>query len=224
MEATKLDSGSIEDLELDLLPLIEKSFNIRFENNELVDTTNIEDLISRIIEKLDSKDDDLCTSLIAFYQLRNSLHKTNLYDAEKLSPATPLRKIFSDKKNRIQDAKILENHLGYKIDILSPAPIVTLLFIIAFSISAIILFFNFIVGIGGIIISSILIRIAYKNGKELKYKTIRDLIENTVCENYLSYRNNRDSINRKELRSILLDWFSANLYIEKDELRNANFQ
>lgn len=223
MEGIKLDSGVLEDLEFDLLPLIEKRFNIKFEKNELAGVSCIEDLISCIIAKLDFKDDNLCTSQIAFYNLRNSLTETNLYNSRELSSSTPLCDIFSRKKNRIRDVRKLEEKLGYKIHILAPARILVLSLIAVFFISMIILFFNLIVGISGIIISSSLIRMAYKTGKQFKYRNIRDLIGGTICENYLSYRNNRNSINKKELRSVLLDWLSDNLCIQKEELETSRF-
>jgi hypothetical protein len=76
-----------------------------------------------------------------------------------------------------------------------------------------------------LVISFIIICLTINNklGNELRVKSIKELVELITRENYLQVRSNKGSINRKELKTVILDWFSDNLDMEKTELTNARF-
>ena len=59
-------------------------------------------------------------------------------------------------------------------------------------------------------------------GKELTEKKVKDLVYKITTENYLDIRRG-NTINRKEFKKLVVDWFSENLAIEKDKLTTSTF-
>lgn len=222
MDEIKLKETQWEDLE-DLLLKIEDKLNFRFDNSELECTADFEELVSHIMSKIDKEDDTLCTSLLAFYKIKNIVRDIELYDTSKLCPSTKLKDIFP-KKNRLRLINAFEQRLGYKLDILKPNHFILYFCSIILFFSIIGLFFYFKLAIIGILISIVGIKCLYAFTKKLKYDTIRDLIEGNLCVNYLAFRQERTTINRKELRILLYKFFSTNLAFDKDELLKISFQ
>ena len=81
MENNKLKDFEIEELEF-MIPQIEKMYNFEFEKDETYTVNNFEELCELIIEKINLKNVDSCTSQQAFYKLRNSLIETKLIEKE----------------------------------------------------------------------------------------------------------------------------------------------
>jgi len=55
-------------------------------------------------------------------------------------------------------------------------------------------------------------------------ETIGQLAEKMTRENYLESRRNQKTFNKREMETILIDWFSDRLDLEKSELvREAKF-
>lgn len=61
-------------------------------------------------------------------------------------------------------------------------------------------------------------------GNELHVKTVKDLVEKIVAENYLAIRSEKNTINKTELKKILTNWISENSFIENEKLINATFE
>ncbi len=110
-----LDSD-IEDLE-DILLKIEKSFDIKFETNELSHVKTFGELCDHVISKLKLKQADDCTSQHAFYKLREAISITKQLDKSNIQTNTLLTAIFPRHQRRKQIAEI-ENKLGFKIEVL----------------------------------------------------------------------------------------------------------
>ena len=69
MDKIKLDEGLLEDLSMDLLPLINNKFNLKLKDDDLLNVSTFEDLISIIIHKTNLDKDNSCTSQQAFYKI-----------------------------------------------------------------------------------------------------------------------------------------------------------
>ena len=79
------------------------------------------------------------------------------------------------------------------------------------------------VGIIGITISIFGFYLCKWFGRELKIKTVKELVEKITNENYLMVRSEKDTVNKAELKNVLTNWCAENLGIEKEELKIATF-
>jgi len=221
MKTNKLSNSEIEELEF-MIPEIEKMYNFKFEENETYQITSFDELCDLIIEKINLKNLDSCTSQQAFYKLRNSLIETKIIEKENLKLETELQLIFP-RKNRKVVIKKLENRIGFKLDILkAPDFIIFTLFAIGM-LSFFLLFLYLQVGIIGITISIFGFYLCKWFGRELKIKTVKELVEKITNENYLMVRSEKDTVNKAELKNVLTNWCAENLGIEKEELKTATF-
>lgn len=222
MEGLKLEDYQLEELSLGLLPLLENSYNFRFKEDELSEVVNFEGLIDVILDRIDLDNDELCTSQIAFYELRQAIARTKIYDAQRLTPETSLEELLPAKGRRKQ-LKYLEQNLGYELRAISPNVILILILTFALIGSFIVLFYNLSIGLVGVLISLFFLRIVSIFGKTLNYITVRELIEDTLSVNYLRFRKGKNRINKKELRIELNKWFSRELDLTEDELNKVVF-
>jgi hypothetical protein len=221
MENKKLKNFEIKELEL-MIPQIEKMYNFEFEKDETYRINNFEELCDLIIEKVNLKNVDSCTSQQAFYKLRDSLVETKIIEKENLKLETELKLIFP-RKNRKAVINKLETQINFKLDILkTPDFIIHTLALIGI-ISFVLLFFYLKLGIIGMAISIFGFYLCKCFGNELKVKTVKELVEKITNENYLVVRSEKNSINKTELKNVLTNWFSENSGIEKEKLKTATF-
>lgn len=61
-------------------------------------------------------------------------------------------------------------------------------------------------------------KIADKLGKDLDLQTVRELTEKISKENYIDIRRTKGTVNRNEMLSTIIDTFSQDLDIDKDNL------
>ena len=222
MKTNKLHVYEIENIE-DCISEIEKMYNFKFENNELESVKKFEEFCDLIIEKIDLRNVESCTSQQAFYRLRNSLTETKLIEKENLNIETELKKIFP-RKNRKQLIEKVENELKMKLDIIKAPDFITTSLLIIGIVSVVLLFFYWKISLVGISISVLGFYLCKWFGNELKVKSVKELVEKITSENYLEVRSEKDTINKTELKKILTDWISENSFIEKDKLINATFE
>lgn len=224
MDKIKLDDGQYEDLTMDLLVKIENKFDFKFDDKELLEVKTFDDIISIIIHNLNPERDDTCTSQQAFYKIKRAVTDTGLLGTDKLFvPSTSLEDIFP-KKNRRGNVRYFQNNLGFDVDMLEPNELIVLALIFLFFVSFLTIFFHPVLGFSGLLISIFSFRIIYRFSRNLKYKTIRELINSNLCENYISFRRDINTINETELRRVLFDWFSDNLGIDKSDMNRVSFQ
>ena len=222
MKTNKLDVYEIENLE-DCISDIEKMYNFKFENNELENLNTFEEFTDLIIAKVNLKNVESCTSQQAFYKLKNSLTNTKLIEKENLKIETELKKIFPRKNRKVTIEKV-ENELNIKLNILKAPDYVTISLLIIGIVSFVLLFFLWKLALIGLTISIFGFYICKRFGNELNLKTVKDLVDKIVAENYLAIRTEKNTINKTELKKILINWFSKNSGIEKEKLVNATFQ
>jgi hypothetical protein len=221
METRKLDNWEIENIE-GLIPEIEEMFQIKFHSEELINVSSVDELCNVIIDKIPLTNVDSCTKQQAFYRLRVTFDKLGIIDRNSLTLKNKLDELMP-RKNRKQLAIRIENELGFKINLIEPPRLLTKILIYGIFISFILLFIKWQIGLVGIIVFILSLMINNKLGNELRVKSVRELIELITRENYLKVRSDNGTINRKELKNVILDWFSDNLEMDKKDLVNARF-
>lgn len=209
----KIDS---EDLE-DMLLKIEDLFEIRFETNELAHVRTYGEFCDAIKDKISLDHSEGCTTQQAFYKLREAIIKSTETEKKEITPTTELVEIFP-RKTRKNQIKTLEINLGIKLSILRPPHFVTG-FLVIFSLASFItLFIEWQYGLIGLGLAIGGIWISNKLGNELNVKTVRELSEKMIRENYVKSRRNSKTINKNELDKILENWFIDFLGVRKSEL------
>ena len=218
-----LDAEDIEDIE-DLLAHVEASFDIRFVDNELIHIKNFRELFDHIINKIQLENSVDCTSQQAFYKLRNAISSTLLVDSRTITKDTALADILprSDRRSKIEK---IEEHLGFKLNLLRPPDWVIVIFVIIFIASPIVgIFFNWKIGLSGFCFSIFGMKIANGIGNELDLQTVGQVVEKMTRKNYIKSRRNPKTFNREEIEKVLIDWFSDVLGINKSQLtKGAKF-
>ena len=212
-ELYNIDPEEIEDV----LVKVESSFDIKFENNELANSTTFGELCDHITSKIELENSDDCTSQQAFYKLRSAISSTLKLDGKIISLDTLLSDILPRKGRRL-GIKQLENHLGFKLNILRPPHWAIASLLIIFLASLIGLYFNWQFGLLGLGFSISGFWVAHKIGNEFDVQTIRQVVEKMTRENYIKARRNASTFNKNEVEKALTDLFSADLDLEKSKL------
>lgn len=202
---------------------MEKMYHFKLEDNELENIKNFEEFIDLIIEKINLKNVESCTTQQAFYKLRNALSKSNLIEKDNLKVETELKTLFPSKNRKALIQKI-ENELNIKLDILKAPDYVGIPLFAIGIISFVSLFFYWKIALIGISISVFGLYLCEWFGNELKLKTVKELVEKITSENYLAIRSEKNTINKTELKKIITNWISENSLIEKEKLINATFE
>lgn len=215
---------NIDSLDItDLLFKVEKSFDITFANNELMHISNFGEFCDHITNKIELVNSEDCTSQQAFYKLRNAISTTLQIDSKIITTDLLISRILSKNNRRLKIAEI-ENHLGFQLNLLRPPHWVTTTLFIIFLMSFVGLFFDWKYTLLGLIISLGGFRIANKFGNEFDVPTIGSLVQKMARENYLKSRRDSDTINKKEIEKLLIEWFSLELGIDRVALtREAAF-
>ncbi len=218
-ELKNIDSEAIEDL----LERVEDSFKIKFVNDELVHITNFGELCDHIANKIKLDDTDDCTSQQAFYKLRNAISSTLQIDNKKITTNDTLQVLFPRTTRRSQ-IKMLELHLGFEINILSPPNWVSGTLLTLLLASLVGLFFNWQIALLGLVSSIGGLWFAFKFGNELELQTVGQVAEMMTRENYIKSRHNPNTFNKKEIEKVLTDWFINHFDLDKSKLtREAKF-
>lgn len=218
----KFDLKNLDPLDIDDAILkIEKSFNLKFKKNEFSEVKTFGEFSDIIINKIQLENIENCTTQQAFYKIRKSLKET--FNIENIKPETKVEEIFP-RKNRIKNVRKFEKNLGFKTNLLKPHGFTIFIIFSLFTYSIYYTFQNWKIGIFGILITIIGFRIADIFGIELQINTIGELSQKITRENYLNSRSNSNSINKKEIESIIIELFCDYTAIEQHELsRESQF-
>src|SRR5919202_3649489 len=194
MKFLKIDS---EDL-MDVAVKIEKSYQVDFElgNAEFIRTFgDLTDWVTRVMPQPDTDD---CTTQQAFYKVRTAFSEVLEMDKAKIHPNTELESIFDRKTRRARVAEI-EQKLSIKFDILKSKAFVQNTFIILLLTTLGLLFFRPLYGLMGIAICFCIVMLIKRTQKEFSVKTVGQLTEKVVRENYLLSRRDPSRVNRLEI-------------------------
>lgn len=222
MKTNKLEDSQIEKME-DCIYDLEKMYNFKFENNDLENVKSFEEFCDLIIEKINLRNEESCTSQQAFYKLRESLIEAKIIEKGNLKTETELKILFPRKKRKALIEKV-ENELNFKLDILKAPDFITMPLFIIGIVSFILLFFYWKIAIIGLSISFFGFYLCKRFGNELYLKTVKELVEKITSENYLKVRRDKNTINQKELKEIITNWVSENSFIDREKLVNASFE
>jgi hypothetical protein len=209
-ELKNIDTEDIEDL----LVKVETSFDIRFVGGELVHITTFGQLCDHIANKIQLSNSGDCTSQQAFYKLREAISSTLQVDNKLISTDFSLYNILPGKGRRSKTKKI-ETQLGFKLNILRPPHWVTGTLVIVLLASFVGLFFNWQIGLLGMVFSIAGFWLANKFGSELDLQTVGQVAEKMTRENYLKSRRNPKTFNKMEIEKVLTDWFNNNFDLEE---------
>lgn len=203
----------IEEIE-DVILKIEKSYEIKFETNELSYVQTFGELCDHIILKLKQHQTNDCTSQQAFYKLKEAILTSNELDKSSIRTDTTLSSIFPRYSRRKQIAT-LQTKMGFKLNVLRPKHSLSWATVILFLGSIVELFFNWKLGLISIVISILLIQLVSLTGKEFIVKTIGQLADEISQESYLKSRRNPSSINRNEIVKKIEELFIHELALSK---------
>jgi len=206
----------VEDIE-DLLKVIEKSYDIKFEKGELGHVRTFGQLTDHIISKIKSLDKEDCTNQQAFYKIRSAIEQIKTVDKSALSPTTQLADIFP-RETRRKDIKKIEKKLGLDLEALEPKDYVTYSILLLLIISIIGLFINWRYGLCGLGISIAAFWVADKTAREFKDKTFGELIERTTQLNYARARRQQGTVNKKEIQEKIRKLFIEDLLLDDNEI------
>jgi acyl carrier protein len=218
-ELKNIDPDDISDL----LVKVETSFDIKFGDNELMHISSFGELCDHIVNKIQLDNSDDCTSQQAFYKLRDTISSTLQIDNKTISTNYSLADVLPRQSRRSRTKK-LEMQLGFKLNILRPPHWVTGTLALILLASFVGLFFNWQIGLSGLVFSIAGFWFANKIGNELDLQTVGQVAEKMKRENYLKSRRNPKTFNKNEIEKVLTDWFSNDLDLDKSKLtREAKF-
>ncbi|RYU89261.1 acyl carrier protein [Mucilaginibacter terrigena] len=202
----------------DVLLKIERSFNIRFTDNDISTIKTFGALCDLVVEKVKLVQSDSCTTQQAFYKLRNAINAKKPIEKCELRPQTKLCELFP-RDNRIEVVGELESEMGFHVNLLQPKQWIVYGFAGLLLAAITLSFYNNITGfiLAGIAVTGLVL--AGKFGKELKVKTLGDLAEKIAREHYLSCRRNASTINRAEVAEKVRELFADYLHVEPASLR-----
>lgn len=220
METYKFDRTDLEELYF-ALSNFEKNYKVKFGEEEFEKIESFEDFIERIIAKFDFAEMQDCTYQQAFYKLRKAIKEVDPNIVE-ITLDTKLKDIFplNNRKPKIAD---LSEKLGIRLKILTANSyeFFSLLIMVLFSIGY--LFYNFFLGLFLLSLFVGMIQIALDKGNAFAMETIRDLVNHLVQQHYFECRKDSNTINKKEFKNVILDYFAEEMCLDKEQLKTARF-
>lgn len=190
-----------------LLGSVEKSLAIKFDDAELKHISTYGEFLDAVHIKIGGNHVDDCTSQQSFYKLRNALVSVLGLERKNILPMTLLKDIMP-RRNRLKIARSIEHQLGMSISILGAPYILTIFFWLAILSSIILVWSNWwLICLATLIISSVGLRISNKYGKELRVKTVGQVVETMTRDNYKQSRRNPESHNSEEVEKVVAALF-----------------
>jgi hypothetical protein len=220
MDRKLIKPGAIAPLDAHhVMTKIESSFNIKLDREVLQEATTVKKLSDVIINKINNEGSDICSTQHAFYLLRNAIASATRVDKCSITPNTQLAKLFP-KETRIQSIKGIEEDLGFEVDLLQPKRGIVILFSILLAVSFTGLFYSWIIGAAGILVSIAALKLAGKFGKEMHLKTVGELANKLSRETRLKAK--RENVaNRNEIEQKVTEIFSSDLNLQPVVLRRT---
>jgi len=212
--------GDIDPLDARrVMTKIESSFNIKLDNEVLQEATTVEKLSDVIINKISRENGDACSTQHAFYLLRNAIANTKGIDKCSITPHTKLATLFP-RDTRIQAIQKIEEDLGFEVDLLQPKQWVIILFSIILVASFAGLFYSWLIGSAGILVSVTGLKLAGKFGKEMHLKTVGDLANKLSKETRLKAKR-ENSVSKQQVEQKVIELFSNDLNLQPVVLRRT---
>jgi hypothetical protein len=212
-----LQDCDLEDIE-DIIPKIEKSFNLKFKREEFIGVKTFGDICKVVENHLDYQDKD-CTLQQAFYKVRLAISNAQNIDQITIKTSSKLEDLFP-RKTRIGDWKKVEKELGFKVPVLTMKNALILTLLTGFIFSTLCFFVNWKIAVSGLIGFGVFSKFLGLFSKELSLQTVGDLARKISSENYTLVRRNKRSGNRQEVFPMIQELFASELYISRGALNS----
>lgn len=194
---------------------IEKSFDIKFNQEELNSLRTYGEFENLVLNKIKGIEKNDCTSQQAFYKLRKILSEEFNIPFYKIQLNTKLTDVFP-KKNRISNIKKLKQLLKYEGNVLTFSRLEFVVLGTIFISSILLFFFSSFYGILLFAIGLIMSEVMKTN--TFLFKDIRELTNILKIENYKNSRRDSETYNSIEIKQAIKDIFSESLMIEKSKI------
>lgn len=211
-----LDECDSEDIS-DVLLRIEKSFGLTFANDSFKDVKTFGELCDIILSNVHYKKTNDCTTQQAYYKVRNAILDTQLIDKDQINLDSQLHLLFP-RNNRRKRVMTFQKALGVPLDILDIKNWLGWSIFILYLISLGLFFINWQQALTGLIFTSIAYWIALKFKKELKFKTVRELVKVFATEHYIRARRDSNSYNEEEAINTIKQLFINHLDLDYSTL------
>lgn len=195
-----------EEFSMDIIPQLEKSFGLAFQLSDLAEVRTFGQLCAVVQDKLTGPVAHDCTSQQAFYKAREAVRKHTT--AEHLSPDSTLLAILPSGRQRRQVAAAIEQELQMKLDIVGMSAWQMGVGCLALLISLGGLFVDRLLGLLGLAVALLWLRLADRWGTTLTIVTMRDLTERMSTRYYRASRRNPQTVNPREITGRLRLLFS----------------
>ena len=209
-----------EDLE-DLVLIIEQTFSISFENDDLNPVTTYGDLCKLIFNKIELRNLNDSVSLQCFQNLKKAIVSITSIDESAIKSDVPLDQIFPKTKRRRQ-IKRLKKSLGFEFNLLTPKGFIVVSFLVLMLTSFIFMFQFRTIGFIGLITSFVGLLIASRLGNEFNVNTISELSEKIAEEHYTNARRWKNSFNRNELEKQIENLITNHIDVEKHQYKKQS--
>jgi acyl carrier protein len=199
---------------LDVIPIIEKSFQVRFKKDAFMYIQTVGDLVQIVESYINYPHNESCTSQSVFYRVRDSIAHSQSIDTQNIFPDSALDELFP-LANRRKQVKALKRSLGVNADLLSPPDWLYFTNIIGLILALISLFFIGIAGFAVITFFIISMVVSKKLGKNLAVHTVRELVEKVSSEHYMAVRSQAGTVNRNEILETVINILSSRMGVDK---------
>ncbi|MDJ1501538.1 hypothetical protein [Xanthocytophaga agilis] len=216
MDIIRLENTDPDDI-MDILCRLEKSFGIRFGENDFMHVDTFGDLCDVIEKSISSEHRNDCTTQQAFYKVRNALRQTIPDCVTVISPDTKLEDLFS-RSDRARLVRRFEKNLGVKVGVLSMQGWLSFVITLGFLASFVCLFLYLKVAVMGFLIFYLIVKLAKRAAKELAIETVGELTKKLTREHYLFVRRSPCTVNLNEIFAVIQDVFSDYLSLDKQYL------
>ncbi len=207
-----LQECDLEDIE-DIIPKIEKSFNLKFQRTEFIGVKTFGDICKIVENHLDYQDQD-CTLQQGFYKVRLAISKAQNIDQTIVKTTSKLEELFP-RKSRIRDWKKVEKELGFKVKVLTMNKGLIWTLFTGFVLSTLCFFLSWKIAVAGLFGFGILSKFLGLFSKELSLQTVGDLSRKISSENYALIRRKKYSGNRREVFDMIRELFVSELDIKR---------
>lgn len=218
MDNLELHDNDLEDIEL-ALEKVFVAFGISCVNNEMAHIQTFGEMCDYIETKINREHVGDCTTQQAFYKLRDAFSSVLKVDTSSITPSTEIANLLPAKHRKKRISQI-EKRIGIKMNILKVPNRITYSLILHFLLSLGILFISTAVGLFGIaasIVGGVLARVF---GNELTVDDIGQLAQKITNEHYVNVRRNPQTMNKREVRNVIMNIFERELDVDASKLTN----
>lgn len=203
----------------DIVVKLEKSFGIKFDKNAFINIKTFGDLCDVIESYIKYNNKNDCTKQQAFYKIRLAISETQLIDKTLITPDSQLADLFPLYNRRTQ-VKIFEKQMGIDLKLLTYPDWLAQVLLTVLLASLITFFFDWKMAVSGIIVFIVAQYVAAKAGRNLQFKTVKELTEKAATEHYITVRRTKLTVNKNEILATIQQAFCDELWLKKDQLRS----